>query len=357
MVQLTQQRLDTSWQQKLFTKLFGLQYRFVYKLASTNRAADVLSRKPSQDSVCAAVSVVYPQWVQEVIAGYAQDPSTLSMLAKLTIDPQAVPDFSLREGVIRHHNRIWIGNNPPLQQKILQAVHASVLRVHSGLPVTLMRLKQMFDWRGMKTDAKNFVSSCLVCQQAKPDRSRLLGLLQPLPVLADSWQTISTDFVDGLPRSGNANCILVVIDSFTKYGHFLPLLQPFTAAVVAKVFLNNIYHLHGLPNAIISDRDRVFTSTLWQELFRLADVKLQMSSSYHPQSDDQTEHLNQSMETFLRWFVNACPSKWSSWLALAEFWYNSSPHYALALPDSGSLPSACDTRQIPIYTRQRLCRV
>ena len=137
------------------------------------------------------------------------------------------------------------------------------------------------------------------------------------------------DFVEGLPRSGNANCILVVIDSFTKYGHFLPLLQPFTAAVVAKVFLNNIYHLHGLPNAIISDRDRVFTSTLWQELFRLADVKLQMSSSYHPQSDDQTEHLNQSMETFLRWFVNACPSKWSSWLALAEFWYNSSFHSVL----------------------------
>lgn len=77
----------------------------------------------------------------------------------------------------------------------------------------------------------------------------------------------------------------MVVDSFTKYGHFISLLHPFTAAGVAKVFLNQIYRLHGLPNAIVSDRDRLFTSHFWQELFRLADVKLQMSSTYHPQSD------------------------------------------------------------------------
>ena len=90
------------------------------------------------------------------------------------------------------------------------------------------------------------------------------------------------DFVEGLPRAGNVNCILVVVNSFTKYGHFLPLLHPFTAPVVAKLFLNNVYRLHGLPTAIISDRDRIFTSHFWRELFRLADVSLQMSSSYHP---------------------------------------------------------------------------
>ena len=118
--------------------------------------------------------------------------------------------------------------------------------------------------------------------------------------------------MEGLPCSGNVNCILVVVDSFTKYAHFLTLLHPFTAAAVAKVFLNNVYRLHGLPTVIISYRDRVFTSLFWKELFRLADVSLQMSSSYHPQSDGQTERLNQSMETFLRCFDNACPAKWPS---------------------------------------------
>lgn len=137
------------------------------------------------------------------------------------------------------------------------------------------------------------------------------------------------DFVEGLPTSGNANCILVVVDSFTKYGHFIPLKHPFTASGVAKSFLDNIYKLHGLPSVIITDRDRIFTSKFWQELFKLADVTLHMTSAYHPQSDGQTERLNQTMETFLRCFVNACPTKWLQWLPLAEFWYNTSSHSAI----------------------------
>jgi transposase InsO family protein len=79
---------------------------------------------------------------------------------------------------------------------------------------------------------------------------------------------------------------------------------------------------------IISDQDWIFTSVFWKELFRLADVSLHMSSSYHLQLDGQTERLNQTMETFLCCFVNACPNKWFSWLSLAEFWYNTSPHSA-----------------------------
>jgi hypothetical protein len=121
----------------------------------------------------------------------------------------------------------------------------------------------------------------------------------------------------------------VVVDFFTKYGHFIPLCHPFTAAGVAKQFLNHIYRLHGLPAAIVSDRDRIFTSQFWSQLFKLADVQLRLSSSYHPQSDGQTERLNQTMETFLRCFCNACPSKWSEWLPLAEYWYNNCHHSAV----------------------------
>lgn len=100
---------------------------------------------------------------------------------------------------------------------------------------------------------------------------------------------------------------------------------------MAKEFLNHIYKLHGMPSVLVSDRDRIFTSSLWQQLFKLAGVELRMSTSYHPQSDGQTERLNQTMETFLRCFVNACPSKWLSWLPVAEFWYNCCPHSATGL--------------------------
>jgi hypothetical protein len=104
---------------------------------------------------------------------------------------------------------------------------------------------------------------------------------------------ISLDFIEGLPRSGQANSILVVVGRFSKYIHFLQLSHPFTTAIVAQLFLTNIYKLHGMPQAIIFDRDKIFTNQLCQELFRLADVRLLMSSSYHPQTDGQTERVNQ----------------------------------------------------------------
>jgi hypothetical protein len=140
---------------------------------------------------------------------------------------------------------------------------------------------------------------------------------------------VSLDFVEGLPRSRNVDTILVVVDTFSKYAHFLPLLHPFSALKVAQVYLDSVYKLHGLPLSIISDRDKIFTSHLWQELFRLLGTTLKMSSSYHPQTDGQTERVNQCLETFLRSFVHACPSKWLSWLSIAEYWYNSSYHSSL----------------------------
>jgi hypothetical protein len=181
----------------------------------------------------------------------------------------------------------------------------------------------------MKQHVKDYVAACSICQQSKPDRSKYPGLLQPLPVPDQAWQVISMDFIEGLPRSANADSILVVVDKFSRYAHFIPLLHPYTAFKVAQSFMSSVYKLHGMPEAIISDRDRIFTSSLWQELFKLAGTHLQMGSAYHPQSDGQTERVNQCLETYLRCFVHACPSKWSMWLSLAEFWYNTSFHSAL----------------------------
>ena len=134
----------------------------------------------------------------------------------------------------------------------------------------------------MNKAVHDFVSACQVCQQAKPDRSKLPGLLQPLPVPDRAWRIISIDFIEGLPMSGSVNCILVVVDIFSKYAHFIGLKHPFTASYMAKLFFSNIFKLHGLSQAIVSDRDRIFTSKLWQELFKLAKVDLRMSTAYHP---------------------------------------------------------------------------
>lgn len=93
--------------------------------------------------------------------------------------------------------------------------------------------------------------------------------------------------------------------------------------------MDHIYKLHRMPVAIVSDIDKVFTSQLWQELFKLSGTELRMSSAYHPQSDGQTERVNKSVEAFFRCFIQACPSKWAEWLTLAEFWYNTNFHSSL----------------------------
>jgi hypothetical protein len=97
-----------------------------------------------------------------------------------------------------------------------------------------------------------------------------------------AWQVIMVDFVEGLPRSGHYNCILVMVDKLSRYAHFLPLAHPFSASDVAAVFMDNIYKLHGLLEQIVSDRDRIFNSLFWQHLFALTGTTLSMSSSYHP---------------------------------------------------------------------------
>lgn len=124
---------------------------------------------------------------------------------------------------------------------------------------------------------------------------------------------------------------MVVVDKYTHYAHFIHLHHPFTAAKVAAAYLDHVFKLHSLPKVMISDRDPIFTSKFWQELFKLLGSELNMSSAYHPQTDGQYERVNQCLETYLRCFTHACPNKWSQYLPLAEYWYNTSEHSAIKM--------------------------
>jgi hypothetical protein len=115
----------------------------------------------------------------------------------------------------------------------------------------------------------------------------------------------------------------------TKFAHFIPLKHPYTAATIADAFLANVCKLHGLPASIVSDRDLVFTSHFWQALFCATGMQLKMSTANHPQTDGQTQHVNQPLECFLRCFIGANPHHWTQWLPLCEFWYNMNWHSSL----------------------------
>jgi hypothetical protein len=286
---LNDQRLHTPWQHKVFSKLMGFQYQIVYKKGSENRVADALSRRPHSELQAMAISASQPLWLLTIVDAYQQDPIAQELLQKLSVAPETDNSFSLLNGVIRKNGKIWIPAVASLQQQIITEFHATPLGGHSGIPVTLRRLKQLFAWQGMTATVHKFVQSCLVCQQSKPDRAKYPGLLQPLPVPDAAWQVVSLDFIEGMPRSGRYNSILVVVDKFSRYAHFIPLSHPFTAETVAMAFMDIIFKLHSMPEQIISDRDRIFNSLFWRQLFRLTRTTLKMSSSYHPQTDGRSD--------------------------------------------------------------------
>lgn len=137
------------------------------------------------------------------------------------------------------------------------------------------------------------------------------------------------DFIEGLPQSRQFNCILVIVDKLSKYAHFIPLAHPYMAPKVAELFVDTIYRLHGMPKILVSDRDPVFTSKFWRCVFQATGTQLRLSTAYHPETDGQTERVNQSIECYLRCFISSHPKKWSQWLSMCEFWYNTNWHSSL----------------------------
>lgn len=262
----------------------GLQYKICYK-QGTNKVADALSRVPlTPTSEVLSLSVAQPVWLQDLQDSYKQSESAQKLLIELSLN-QVQGKFSLFQGIIKYDNRIWLDHSLELQNQVMHAMHANPVGGHSGALVGYMRAKKIFYWSHMRRGIQEFVANCTICQQAKTEKVPYPSLLQPLAVPDQTWHTVSMDFIEGLPKSAHYNCILVVVDKFSKYAHFLKLSHPFSALSIAKLYMEHVYKLHGMPKVIVSDRDKIFTSQLWQELFRLSGTELRMSSAYHPQSD------------------------------------------------------------------------
>jgi hypothetical protein len=121
---------------------------------------------------------------------------------------------------------------------------------------------------------------------------------------------------------------MVVVVHLSKYAHFFALQHPFTASTVAEILMDQVFTLHGRPHSIVFYHDPTFTSNFWQELFKIQGNQLHLSTSYHPQTDGQTEVVNKCLETYLRCFPSKKKHQWTQWLPLAEWWYNTSYHTA-----------------------------
>jgi Integrase zinc binding domain/Integrase core domain len=219
---------------------------------------------------------------------------------------------------------VGAGSNWRIQ--IIQSLHDSSVGGHSEILGTYHRIKKYFYWPKLKKTVFKHVSSCDVCQLNKGENVLSPGLLEPILVPDKAWEVIIMDFLTGLPKSYGKDVLMVIIDKFTKYCHLVTLKHPFKASEIAQVFLDCVYKLHGLLVKIITDRDPVFTSVFWKELMGNLGVKLNFSTSYHPQIDGQSERLNQCV---VRCVIFQQPKTWAKWVSLAEWWYNTNFHTAI----------------------------
>jgi hypothetical protein len=271
--------------------LMGYNYKIEHKKGKENRVVDALSRRPQTPHLL-SVSIVVPLWINDVLSGYTNDGKCKELEEQLRINAASAPNFTLTNGIIMYKKKIYVGSTTDLRRQLITSFHDSTLGGHSSERVTYTKLKNLFHSPAMKTEVSEFIKQCPTCQKNKSENTPYLGLLQPLPITDMAWQHITMDFIEALPKLEGHETILVVVDKLTKCAHFISLSHPFTTRSIVQLFLDNVFKLHGLPLAIITDRDRILTSQLWQDLFKSLRVKLKFNSAYHPQTDGRSERVN-----------------------------------------------------------------
>jgi hypothetical protein len=224
------------------------------------------------------------------------------------------------QGVLFFGKRIVVPKDHNLRCLILDEAHNSQFSIHPGSTKMFQDLKQRFWWTRMKREIARYVAECDVCQRVKAVHLKPTGTLQPLPIPSWKWENIGMDFITGLPKTIHGyDSIWVIVDRLTKSAHFLPVKTTYRAKQYAELYLTRIVCLHGVPKIIVSDSGPQFVAHFWRSLHEAMGIDLTYSTAYHPQTDGQTERVNQILEDMLRACVLVYEKKWATCLPFAEF--------------------------------------
>jgi transposase InsO family protein len=268
--------------------------------------------------------VLFPQLLDHLL----HDSYYNSTVTKM--DSVPLSGYTLRNNLLFRYDKLYI---PECSYRldIIKNRHDSLSAGHYGSRKTIELITRDYWWPKLDQFVKDYISTCGECLRSKSSRHLPYGPLNPLPTASAPWQIVTLDFVVKLPLSNNHDSILVVVDTFTKMAHFIPVKETITAEQTAKTYLAHIFKLHGAPRTIISDRGPHFKSKFWKTFWSSLNVDIRLSTSYHPQTDGQTERINQIMEQYLRIFTNYNQNNWFHLLPSAEFSYNNTFHTSIQM--------------------------
>ena len=334
-------------QARWYLKLQDYDFILQHILGKTNTKADILSRKDQVDTKEDNKDVQLlkdEMWLRKIVGRIrvfdnrktVEETDIIKRIIKnRTREKEVLQALQKNDGSAWEENevayidgRIYVPNNKNIKEEILREHHNPADVGHPGQHRMQELIKRTYWWPGLKEDIKKYVQGCVKCQQNKVQHQRKAGELHLLEIPEGPWQDISIDMIGPLPKSNKMDAILVIVDRFTKMIRLKATTTNLSSEGVAKIYRDKIWKIHGIPKTILSDRGPQFASKFMEDLTRILGTKRKLSTAYHPQTNGQTERINQEIGTFLRHYINYQQDDWTEWLAAAEFAYNDKKHAA-----------------------------
>ena len=270
----------------------------------------------------------------------------------------ALSDWKFEDGILTYKSRIYVPEVGALRRELVKRNHDLPSAGHPGRFKTQELVQRLYWWPGMATFIRKYVEGCALCQKSKVNTHPTTPPLNPIaaPTSLQPFAQVSVDLITDLPLSHGYDSLMVVVDHGLTKGVILsPCNKTIDAAGVADLFHQNVYKRFGLYEKIISDRGPQFASTFAKELGRILGTEIALSTAYHPQSDGETERVNQEIEVYLRIFCGNNQQEWTTHLAAAEFMHNhrhhsarnASPFFLMLGYNPKSIPSIVPKTDVP----------
>jgi len=212
-------------------------------------------------------------------------------------------EWKIEGELVLKEGKVYVPKDEELRVEIIQVHHDIPAARHRGRWKTVELVMRNYWWSGVTRDVGKYVEGCDLCQRMKNRTEELAGKLKLSEVPKKPWSHLTVDFITKLPVVAGKDAVLVVCDRLSKMMHFVATTEGTSVEGLARLFRDNVWKLHGLPESVVSDRGPQFAAELTKELNWMLGVETKLSTAFHPQTDGQTEWMNQELEQYLRLFV------------------------------------------------------
>ena len=205
-------------------------------------------------------------------------------------------EWKLEGDLVLKEGKIYVPKDEELRTEVIRLHHDVPVAGHGGRWKTVELVTRNYWWPGVTRDVGKYVEGCDLCQRMKNRIEKPAGKLKLSEVPQKMWMHLTVDFIMKLLVVAGKDAILVVCDRLSKMMHFIATTEGMSAEGLARLFWDNVWKLHGLLESVVLDRGPQFAAELTKELNRMLGIKTKLSMAFHPQTDGQTERMNQELE-------------------------------------------------------------